>query len=73
MKDVTISYSIERAAGGFLVGADYFDETYTLPSRVSLDTLRAIARDRIRGERLPTATTKDDDGKVIVLYCWSSS
>ena len=38
MKDVTISYSIERAAGGFLVGADYFDETYTLPSRVSLDT-----------------------------------
>jgi hypothetical protein len=73
MKEVTISYSIERASGGFLTGADYFDETYVLPSRVTLDTLRAIARDRVRGERLPTATMKDDDGKVITLYCWSSS
>ena len=73
MKEVTISYSVEGASGGYLTGARYFDETYLLPARVTRETLAAIARDRIRGERLPTATMKDDDGKVVVLYSWSAS
>ena len=70
MAEFTVSYSIEGASGGYLTGARYFDETYTLPARTSVDTLRSIARDRLRGERMPTATMKDTDGKPITLHSW---
>jgi hypothetical protein len=29
-----------------------------------------IARDRVRGERMPTATMKDRDGQPVTLYSW---
>jgi hypothetical protein len=70
MAEFTVSYSIEGASGGYLTGARYFDETYTLPARTSVDTLRSIARDRVRGERMPTATMKDRDGQPVTLYSW---